>query len=88
MADVIVFGADWCPDCRRSKRVLDGLGIAYLYRDLEVEPEAADEAVEISGRTSIPVVVLPDGNHLVEPSDDELRAALAEAGLLDAGSPS
>ena len=82
MADLIVFGADWCGDCRRSKRVLDESGLAYLYRDLEEEPGAAAEAEEISGRRSIPVVVFPDGHHLVEPSDDELRADLRAAGLI------
>ena len=44
MADLIVFGADWCADCRRSKRVLDETGLAYRYRDLEEEPGAAAEA--------------------------------------------
>jgi mycoredoxin len=81
MADVTVFGADWCPDCRRSKRLLDRLGVAYLYRDLDAEPGAAGEAQEISGRQSIPVIVLPDGSHLVEPSDPDLRARLVAAGL-------
>ena len=39
-----VFGADWCSDCRRSKRLLDRLAVPYLYRDLEEEPAAAAEA--------------------------------------------
>ncbi|MCU0301793.1 MAG: glutaredoxin family protein [Candidatus Nanopelagicales bacterium] len=82
MADVTVYGADWCPDCRRSKRLLDRLGVAYLYRDLDAEPGAAQEAEALSGRQSIPVVVLPDGNHLVEPSDADLRTHLVAAGLV------
>ena len=76
MAEITVYGAEWCPDCRRTKRALDGAGIDYDYRDLEAEPGAAAEAERISGRTSIPVVVLPDGVILVEPSDPELLAAL------------
>ena len=76
MADITVFGAEWCPDCRRTKRALDAAGVAYDYRDLEAEPDAAAEAERISGRKSIPVVVLPDGVILVEPSDPELLAAL------------
>jgi translation initiation factor IF-1 len=40
------------------------------------EPEAAAEAESISGRKNIPVVVLPGGVVLVEPSDPELLGAL------------
>ena len=71
-----MYGADWCPDCTRTKRALDAAGVAYLYRDLVAEPEAAAEAEDMSGRKNIPVVVLPDGVILVEPSDPELLAAL------------
>ena len=77
-----VFGADWCSDCRRSKRLLDRLAVPYLYRDLEEEPAAAAEAEAISGRRSIPVVVLPDGRFLVEPPDSLLQGELVGAGLL------
>ena len=71
-----MYGADWCPDCTRTKRALDAAGAEYVYRDLVAEPEAAAEAEAISGRTNIPVVVLPSGAVLVEPSDPELLAAL------------
>ena len=74
-----MYGADWCPDCTRTKRALDAAGANYVYRDLVAEPEAAAEAEAISGRTNIPVVVLPDGVVLVEPSDPELLAALERA---------
>ena len=79
MAEITVYGADWCPDCTRTKRALDAAGADYVYRDLVAEPEAAAEAEGISGRKNIPVVVLPDGVVLVEPSDPELRAALEAA---------
>jgi glutaredoxin-like protein len=74
---VTMYGADWCIDCRRSKAVLDADGVAYEYVNLEEVPEAADIAKSISGRTNIPVIVFPDGTHLVEPSDAQLRDALA-----------
>lgn len=74
-----MYGADWCPDCTRTKRALDGAGATYVYRDLVAEPEAAAEAEAISGRKNIPVVVLPGDVVLVEPSDAELLAALERA---------
>lgn len=73
---IVMFGADWCSDCRRSKALLDREGVDYEYIDVEADPTAADRARAISGRTNIPVVVFPDGTHLVEPSDAELSARL------------
>jgi len=83
MPDLVVYGADWCPDCRRSKRLLDRLAVPYAYRDVDAEPDAMTTMKALNGgRQSIPVVVLPDGRHLTEPSDPDLRAAVEDAGLL------
>ena len=70
---ITMYGADWCSDCRRSKKLLDEMGADYEYVDLLADPTAADRAKAISGRTSIPVIAFSDGTHFVEPSDDELR---------------
>lgn len=70
---ITMYGADWCSDCRRSKKLLDEMGVDYEYVDLVADPAAADRAKAISGRTSIPVIAFSDGTHLVEPSDAELR---------------
>lgn len=79
---VRMYGADWCGDCRRSKRLLDGLGVAYDYVDLVAEPDQADVAEGISGRKNIPVITFADGSHLVEPTDPELRERLTATGVL------
>lgn len=84
MADLTMYGADWCPDCRRSKRLLERLGVPYVLRDVEHDPAAAEQAQAVSGRQSIPVIVLPDGSHLVEPSDRDLQRNLEAAGLIPA----
>ncbi len=81
-SSLTVFGADWCRDCRRTKAQLDDLGVTYRYIDLEAQPEAADIAREISGRTNIPVVVYPDASHHVEPSNDDVAAKLRELSLI------
>ncbi len=77
-----VFGADWCGDCRRTKKQLDDLGVAYAFVDLVADPAAADVAKEISGRTNIPVVVYPDSSHHVEPSNADVEAKLRELSLI------
>jgi mycoredoxin len=77
-----MFGAEWCRDCRRSKKLLDGLGVPYDYVDLELVPDGADRARAISGRTQIPVLVFADNTHLVEPSDADVRAKLTALGTI------
>ena len=78
MSSITMYGAEWCSDCRRSKKLLDEKGVAYEYIDLEAVPEAAEAALAISGRTNIPVIVFSDGTHQVEPSNADLEAKLAE----------
>ena len=79
---ITMFGADWCRDCIRTKKQLDELGVPYTYVDLVAQPEAADVAREISGRTNIPVVVYPDSSHHVEPTNADVEAKLKELSLI------
>ena len=76
-----VYGADWCPDCLRTKRQLDELGVDYASLDVAAAAKLAETAREISGRTNIPVVVYPDGSHQVEPRNADVAGKLAELGI-------
>jgi glutaredoxin-like protein len=72
-----MYSADWCGDCRRSKRLMDSLNVQYTIIDVEADPSASDKVIEINGgQRSIPVIVFPDGTHLTEPSDNDLKAKL------------
>ncbi|QIG38808.1 NrdH-redoxin [Microbacterium sp. 4R-513] len=79
---ITMFGAEWCGDCRRTKKQLDELGVKYQYVDLMADPNAADIARDISGRTSIPVVVYPDATHHVEPSNADVESKLRELSII------
>lgn len=80
---VRVLGADWCSDCRRSKRLLERLGVRFSWVDLEAEPEHVSEVLRRNdGLQSIPVVIFPDDSHLTEPSDAALTERLTALGLL------
>ncbi len=82
MPDIRMYGADWCGDCRRSKRLLDELGVGYEWIDVEADPGARTRMREINGgRNVIPTIVLPDGSFLTEPSNEELARTLQTAGL-------
>ncbi|MCL1907177.1 MAG: NrdH-redoxin [Propionibacteriaceae bacterium] len=73
---VVMFGADWCGDCRMAKRVLDAEGVDYDYVDLLADKSAAVRAEAISGQKHIPVIVFPDGVFYVEPTKAELALKL------------
>ena len=75
--EITMYSAEWCGDCRRSKRLLAELGVEYTLVDVESDVSAAAKVVEINGGAqSIPVIVFSDGTHLTEPSDNDLKAKL------------
>jgi len=71
---ITMYGAEWCSDCRRSKKLLDEMGVDYDYVDTDSVIDGADRAFAISGRMNIPVIAFADGSHFVEPSDADLQA--------------
>ena len=80
---IVMYGADWCGDCRRSKRFMEENNVAFNYIDVEADLTAADKVVEINGGAkSIPVIVFEDGTHLTEPSDNDLKAKLEALAIL------
>jgi glutaredoxin-like protein len=80
---ITVYSADWCGDCRRSKRLLAKLNIEYKLIDVESDLTAAEKVREINGgMQSIPVIVFDDGTHLTEPSDADLTAKLESLNLI------
>jgi glutaredoxin-like protein len=78
-----MYGADWCGDCRRSKRLLEELEVEYTLIDVDADLSAADKVIEINGGAkSIPVIVFSDGTHLTEPSDNDLKAKLQSLSII------
>jgi mycoredoxin len=75
---IIVYGADWCGDCRRTKRWLNSSGIEWTWIDRDADPEVRRMLAD-AGYLAIPVVVLPSGEVLVEPSDGRLAEAVGSA---------
>ncbi|MEX1253543.1 MAG: FAD-dependent oxidoreductase [Dehalococcoidia bacterium] len=77
MAQITVYGAPWCPDCRRSKQFLGEQRVAYQWVDLEQDASAeAFVREKNNGRRIIPTIVFEDGSLLAEPSNDELARKL------------
>ncbi len=74
-ATITVYGADWCGDCRRTKRWLNASGLDWEWIDRDADPEVRRMLAD-AGYLAIPVVVLPSGQVLVEPSDSKLAEAV------------
>ena len=76
-AKTTVYGAPWCPDCKRSKQFLGEQRVPYNWVDID-QDEAGKSYVQQAndGRQIIPTIVFEDGSILVEPTNAELAAKL------------
>ena len=77
MAEIQVYGAPWCPDCRSSKKFLGEHRVEYDWIDIDQDAEGLRfvEELQNGGRT-IPTVIFSDGSRLLEPSNEELAVKL------------
>ncbi|MFZ0169033.1 MAG: FAD-dependent oxidoreductase [Candidatus Dormiibacterota bacterium] len=77
MAEITLYGAPWCPDCKRSKQFLAEHRVDYKWVDIDQDPKglALVERLQAGGRT-IPTVVFGKGDFLVEPTNEELAGKL------------
>jgi len=68
-----VYGAAWCPHCKRVKKFLSAHRVRYTDVDIDAHPEAIEKLKELQdGGQIIPTVVYPDGTHEVNPSNEAL----------------
>jgi len=76
-SSIVVYGAHWCPDCRRSKQFLGEHQIPYEWVDIEQDAAAEAYVIEKNeGKRIIPTIVFADDSFLVEPSNAEIAAKL------------
>ena len=80
--NIDLYWAEWCGDCRRAQALLEHYGVEFTYHDVDASEEKRTEAVELSGRPNIPVLVFPDGSILTEPSNPLLNEKLTELGMI------
>ena len=74
---ITIYGAYWCPDCRRSKQFLGEHQIPYKWVDIEQDKTGEAYVLQKNdGKRIIPTIEFEDGSILVEPSNAELAAKL------------
>jgi thioredoxin reductase (NADPH) len=77
MAEITVYGAPWCPDCRRSKQFLLEQRIGFDWVDIDADPGGARFVQEKNnGAQIIPTIVFGDGSFLAEPTNSEIAQKL------------
>ncbi len=85
MADIKVYGANWCGMTTRTLSHLDKLGLEYEYIEVEEDAKASEWVkAQNGGREKKPTLDIK-GTIISEPSNAELDKVLAETGVLSRG---
>ncbi len=76
---IMMYGTNWCPDCHRAQKFFKDHNIVYKWINIDLNPEDEILVKQINkGYRSVPTIVFPDGDILVEPSNKELEKKLLD----------
>ncbi len=76
-AKITVYGAPWCPDCKKSKQFLGEQRVPYNWVDIDFDEEGRRYVQQANnGKQIIPTIIFEDGSILVEPTNSEIAAKL------------
>lgn len=79
--EIVMYARErFCPDVKRSRDHLGELGLQWEEHDIESEEAAASRVEQLTGRRSVPTIVIGD-SVIVEPSNDELDQTLRSIGF-------
>jgi glutaredoxin len=78
---ILVLGRDTCEDTIRSRDFMNAAGIPYIYRNVDLDPEADARNRSYNGGDRVtPVILVGDPEApsavLIEPTDEALEAAI------------
>jgi len=74
---LLVYSSDWCPDCRRAKRVLDEAETSFEEINIDQNPQAEAMVLERSGgRRVVPTLRFDDRLWAFNPDPPLLRRLL------------
>jgi thioredoxin reductase (NADPH) len=74
---VTLYGAPWCPHCKRVKKFLSAHRVPYEEVDISENPQGIERLKELqNGGQIIPTVVYGDGSHQVNPNDELLASRI------------
>ena len=80
---ITIYATEWCGDCRRARKYFDGHGVAYRWIDIDDDEQAEQLVIRTNkGMRSVPTIIFPDGDILVEPSNAQLERKLNPDGMV------
>ena len=81
-SQIVMYATEYCPDCHRAKAFFEANQVEYLRVGLEGNEEATEFVMNINkGNRSVPTIIFPNGNILVEPGWEELREVIVNSAL-------
>jgi glutaredoxin-like YruB-family protein len=75
MKKIIIYTTSSCPWCQATKEFLKKQNYPYEERNVETNPQWANEMVEKSGQYGVPVIDI-EGKIIIGFSPEEISAAL------------
>ncbi len=82
MNEIFLYGADWCPDCRRAKAYLKDNAIDFTFIDVDLDKEATAKVEAINnGKRIIPTLIINHKSY-TNPENMELASVF---GINDVG---
>jgi thioredoxin reductase (NADPH) len=76
MNTIQLYGADWCPDCRRAKTYLTENNIPFEFIDVDLDQEATQKVETINnGKRIIPTIIVDEKSY-TNPNNVTLAAVL------------
>ena len=78
---IVIYALSTCPWCKKTKKLLDDLGVEYYFEDVDLmgddEKEKAMQTVKKwNPSCSFPTMVIDDNKCIVGFKEDEIRRAL------------
>ena len=78
---VVLFALSTCGWCKKTKRLLNDLGVGYSYVDVDElkeaeKTEAVDELKKWNPKCSFPTLVIDDESCVVGFKEDEIKKAI------------
>ncbi len=79
---IILYAISTCPWCKKTKKLLDSLGVEYSYIDVDLLEKAEKERIEAEVKKwnpsiNYPTIVINDKKCIVGFKDEEIKGALA-----------
>lgn len=77
------YGSTWCPSSRRARKLLIDKGVPFEWINIDNDLSGREYVMKVNnGYRSVPTILFPDGDILVEPTSATLLEKLRGMGFL------